>query len=214
MSLLMQMQSTHIYNLWVFDLAIFKSYPYLRKPMSSAFDLAWSILKALPEQQAFSQHMDIPRNYQDDPMFHSRYADGYIRQNRRGTVPPPIIGAMGRTQAIDSVNPEFALATPRMNVVPEGKAVTRGQLVDKPENINPFPPFYEDTPTTMPKELTNIEEEAQLDRGSLFRDYKPYLSYDLSRRIKPERPEWHLDHPPKEPLDTDAMFAYLQSIGF
>ena len=196
------------------DLATFKTHPLLRKPMSSAFDLAWSIVKALPEQQAFSQHMDIPRNYQDDPMFHSRYDDGYIHQNRRGTVPPPIIGAMGRTQAIDSVNPELALANPRMNVVPEGKAVTRGQLVDKPENIRPFPPFYRDTPTTRPEDLVEIEERAQLDRGSLLSDYKPHLSHDLSRIIKPERPEWHLDHPPKQPLDTDAMFAYLQSIGF
>ena len=176
----------------------------------TAFDIAWSILKALPEQQAFSQHMSIPRNYQA-PVHDSRWRDSFILQNRRGTVPPPIMGAMRREQGKEK---EFNFYSPRMNVAPEGKAVITGQLVDKPENIRPFPPFYEDTPTTRPKDLVEIEDRAQIDRGTLFYDYKPFLSYDLSRRIKPERPEWHLDHPPKEPLDTDAMLAHLQSIGF
>jgi hypothetical protein len=44
----MQMQSTHIYNLWVFDLTIFKSYPYLRECMSGAFNTAWALLKDEP----------------------------------------------------------------------------------------------------------------------------------------------------------------------
>jgi len=73
------------------DLAIFKSYPYLRKPMSGAFDLAWSVLKALPEQQPFSQHIRPQKQFER--------AGQRVDVRRFPTVHPAIMGLMSRTQS-------------------------------------------------------------------------------------------------------------------
>ena len=73
------------------DLAIFKTYPHLRKPMSGAFDFAWSVLKALPEQQPFSQHVRPQKQFERGGQT--------VDVRRFPTVHPAIMGLMTRTQS-------------------------------------------------------------------------------------------------------------------
>ena len=67
----------------------------------TAFDIAWSVLKALPEQQAFTEAYRDGTPIEPQPLV-SRQFSGHegkhTVQERQGTVPPPIMGAMRRLQ--------------------------------------------------------------------------------------------------------------------
>tara|TARA_R100000234_G_C4947818_1_gene155920 strand:+ start:194 stop:643 length:450 start_codon:yes stop_codon:yes gene_type:complete len=56
----------------------------------SAFDYAWSVLKALPEQQPFSQHVRPQKQFEQ--------AGQTVDVRRFPTVHPAIMGLMSRTQ--------------------------------------------------------------------------------------------------------------------
>ena len=88
------------------DLAIFKTYPHLRKPMTDAFDFAWSVLKALPEQQGFFEARSSfrPRTYGDAPIDPVQY--------RTGTIHPAILRLMRENQAKEEgFNPRDSVST-------------------------------------------------------------------------------------------------------
>jgi len=58
--------------------------------MSGAFNIAWSVLKALPEQQPFSQHVRPQKQFER--------AGQTVDVRRFPTVHPAIMGLMTRTQ--------------------------------------------------------------------------------------------------------------------
>ena len=100
------------------NLAIFKTYPHLRKPMSGAFDFAWSVLKALPEQQPFSQHVRPQKQFERGGQT--------VDVRRFPTVHPAIMGLMSRTQSEYSKD-QGRYDRPNMEV--GGPSLERGQSV-------------------------------------------------------------------------------------
>ena len=117
------------------DLAIFKSYPHLRKPMSGAFDLAWSVLKALPEQQPFSQHIRPQKQFER--------AGQRVDVRRFPTVHPAIMGLMSRTQSEYSKDqgrydrPNMEVGGPSMEGG-RGRGRPMGRIEDIPTSSNVY----------------------------------------------------------------------------
>ena len=146
--------------------------------MSGAFDIAWSVLKALPEQQAFTQEFYPPKQLSQEPV--------EISQRRIGTVPPPIMGAMRRLQEEDVPD--------RLRMEVNDNARIMGQLTHAPA-----PP-----------------RRAFSGGGDLASEFNSRMR--RRTRSHPERkPVNRIDQSiagPHEPLDADAIHAYLQSIGF
>ena len=103
------------------NLAIFKTYPHLRKPMSGAFDFAWSVLKALPEQQPFSQHVRPQKQFER--------AGQTVDVRRFPTVHPAIMGLMSITQSEYSKD-QGRYDRPNMEV--GGPSLERGRIADIP----------------------------------------------------------------------------------
>ena len=103
------------------DLTTFKSYPHLRKPMSGAFDFAWSVLKALPEQQPFSQHVRPQKQFERGGQT--------VDVRRFPTVHPAIMGLMSRTQSEYSKD-QGRYDRPNMEV--GGPSLERGRIADIP----------------------------------------------------------------------------------
>ena len=170
------------------DLTTFKTHPLLRKPMSSAFDLAWSILKALPEQQAFTQEFYPPKQLSQEGELRGPIIDTpvEISQRRIGTVPPPIMGAMRRLQEEDVPD--------RLRMEINDNARIMGQLTHAP---------------APPRRLAS-------GGGDLASEFNSRMR--RRTRSHPERkPVNRIDQSiagPHEPLDPNAAAAYLQSIGF
>lgn len=87
--------------------------------MVGAFEQAWSVLKALPEQQMYSQ-LTTPIGYGFSPD---------IEQQRLGTVHPAIEGMMERLQAQQqrhfNVRPDLRVAgpVPQLNTIDTNRAV-------------------------------------------------------------------------------------------
>ena len=84
-----------------YDLAIFKTYPYLRKPMSGAFNIAWSVLKADPSQQLLAPQMVTSTGpLQQHPRSGDFNIPSYVESAERfmpqETMPPAITGMMQR----------------------------------------------------------------------------------------------------------------------
>lgn len=107
------------------DLATFKSYPYLRKPMSGAFNIAWSVLKALPEQQGFFEARSPfrPRTYGDAPINPVQY--------RTGTIHPAILRLMRENQGkVEGFNPRGSVSTDTRIRQPDEFVGNRGYLQD------------------------------------------------------------------------------------
>jgi hypothetical protein len=77
----------------------------------TAFEQAWSLLKALPGQQMYSQ-LTMPVGYGFSPS---------IEQQRLGTVHPAIAGMMSRLQRPDEFNPQPDLRVagpmPQLNII-------------------------------------------------------------------------------------------------
>ena len=116
--------------------------------MSGAFEYAWVVLKALPEQQAFTESYlydddeGNPQRFQAmmTPQF-TGYEGENIAQERHGTVPPPILGAMRRLQAHPAVMAErkkWMGENPPldMNVRPERADWMRTGI--RPKNFGPW----------------------------------------------------------------------------
>ena len=103
------------------NLAIFKTYPHLRKPMSSAFNIAWSLLKALPEQQPFSQHVRPQKQFERGGQT--------VDVRRFPTVHPAIMGLMTRTQD-EHTKDQGRYDRPNMEV--GGPSLERGRIADIP----------------------------------------------------------------------------------
>ena len=183
--------------------------------MSSAFDLAWSILKALPEQQAFSQRRVVPpEQFGQKPI---------TTQMRLGTVPPPIIGAMRRKQG------EYIMGDEREGVerferypdalrmgieepfsLPEQPARMEGQLTQVPTTLNQLSDvLFGDSPDDATERVQyqkDMEDREQDLRGSVFTPQR-YIARDSFREVPPADRQYYN-------LDPNAAAAYLQSIGF
>ena len=84
------------------DLAIFKTYPHLRKPMTDAFDFAWTVLKADLSQQLLAPEM-VSRT--GGGLAFSPYAESAERFMPQGAMHPAIGGMMER-QGIQQPYPE------------------------------------------------------------------------------------------------------------
>lgn len=202
--------------------------------MSSAFNIAWSLLKALPEQQAFAQRRIIPpEQLGQEPI---------TTQMRLGTVPLPILGAMRRKQGeyitgspeegveYFERNPDYL----RMGIekpfsLPEQPARMEGQLTQVPTTLNQlsdvdarnreavmfasrFPLANARDATYHVSDAKDIEDREQDLRGSVFgpanRTSKTpairYSAKDFLREVPSDMRQF----------DPNAAAAYLQSIGF
>jgi hypothetical protein len=179
--------------------------------MSGAFNIAWSLLKALPEQQAFAQQIVAPEQFGQKP---------YTPQMRLGTVPPPILGAMRRTQG------EYITGSPEEGVehfeqypdylgmgiekpfsLPEQPARREGQLTQVPTTLNQLSDvLFGDSPDDATEHVgyqKDIEDREQDLRGSVFTPQR-YSTKDSFREAPSDMRQF----------DPNAAAAYLQSIGF
>lgn len=87
------------------DLATFKSYPYLRKPMSGAFDIAWALLKQDDFYEAFEgQNPNYPTmqeamSMQQDREFREAFQPNHPRmipQSEYNPYDPSMVKVRGR----------------------------------------------------------------------------------------------------------------------
>ena len=184
----------------------------------TAFEYAWSVLKALPEQQAFSQHVVTPEQFGQKPD---------APQMRLGTVPPPIIGAMRRKQGEYIMGDERA-GVERFERYPQdlGMGIEKpfeleqpamgreGKLRRVPTTLDQFDgAFYGSLPddATDHVEHTQWRDDRDQDlRGSVFSPPPGSVRYsakDSFREVPPADRQYYN-------LDPNAMYAYLQSIGF
>jgi len=154
----------------------------------TAFEYAWSVLKALPEQQAFEQDFYPPKQFsQEGEVTGSTIrAPTDVFQRKIGTVPPPIMGAMRRLQEEDVPD--------RLRMEVNDNARIMGQLTHAPRPPRAF----------------------QSGGGDLASEFNSRMR--RRTRSHPERkPVNRIDQSiagPHEPLDADAIYAYLQSIGY
>ena len=179
------------------DLAIFKTYPYLSKPMSGAFNIAWSVLKALPEQQAFEEIIQPTHRFGFKPR---------VVQRRLGAVHPAIMGMMDREQT------SRAGKSPRMDVINESSIFDGG--IRRP----PIKGQLQHSPYPSAAYDARMDRRAQVERGSaltpsMLEFHNPYEYGDPARsfHMVDGRPHYAETLPG---LDVDEAAAYLQSIGF
>tara|TARA_R100001463_G_scaffold122666_1_gene179213 strand:+ start:707 stop:1267 length:561 start_codon:yes stop_codon:yes gene_type:complete len=186
--------------------------------MSGAFDIAWSVLKALPEQQAFAQQIVPPEQFGQKPA---------TPQTRLGTVPPPILGAMRRKQGeyitgsekegVEHFerHPEYlGMGIEKPFSYPEQPARREGQLTQVPTTLDQSGAdsrFADDA--TQHVKLSQWGDDRDQDlRGSVFgpanRTSKTpairYSAKDSFREVPSDMRQF----------DPNAAAAYLQSIGF
>tara|TARA_R100001443_G_scaffold25715_3_gene38640 strand:- start:11598 stop:12182 length:585 start_codon:yes stop_codon:yes gene_type:complete len=194
--------------------------------MSGAFDLAWSVLKALPEQQAFAQQVVPPEQFGQRPA---------TPQMRLGTVPPPILGAMRRKQGEYIMgderegvehferHPEYlGMGIEKPFSVPEQPARREGQLTQVPTTLNQLRsgPLFGDSPYVGEQDYGDatkhvgyqkvLGDKEQALRGSVFSPPPGSVRYsarDSFREVPPADRQYYN-------LDPNAVAAYLQSIGF
>jgi len=138
----------------------------------TAFDKAWSMLKALEEQQGFTMREQLPTLYGQDmteaPSFLSL-------QQRRGTIHPAILGMMERRQKMAGTNTSY-MPSPDRRLRVGRKAIDGTPLPDDKKY-----PFGSDYGTIMAQgpmdEMTNtqgqfrnnnLRDVAQSVRGSVF----------------------------------------------
>ena len=123
-----------------------------------AFDDAWQLLKALPEQQAFSAYVRNPK-IMGGPFRRENYDRpneyGY-ETDRYGTVHPAIIGMLSRDDRYRQ--PNLHVQTEHSMKNPYGRNIELTDSLDARRDI---------------VEETRDEDFAQRQRGSLFQ--KPYV---------------------------------------
>ena len=136
------------------------------------FNKAWSMLKALPEQQGFTMREQLPTLYGQDmteaPSFLSL-------QQRRGTIHPVILGMMERRQKMAGTNTSY-MPSPDRRLRVGRKAIDGTPLPD--DKKYPFGPDYgtimaqgpmdEMTNTQGQFSNNNLRDVAQSVRGSVF----------------------------------------------
>tara|TARA_R100001163_G_scaffold65315_2_gene62081 strand:- start:195 stop:698 length:504 start_codon:yes stop_codon:yes gene_type:complete len=138
----------------------------------TAFDQAWTVLKALPEQQGFTMREQLPTLYGQDmteaPSF-SFGSMGTPLQQRRGTIHPAILGMMERRQDGNMYMPfpdrRLEVESPNFDM-PEPTAKRYGTIMAQGLR-------NEMTGDTSDDDLTDA---AQRERGSVFDSgyYNPY----------------------------------------
>tara|TARA_R100000995_G_C3479126_1_gene122788 strand:+ start:1603 stop:2148 length:546 start_codon:yes stop_codon:yes gene_type:complete len=123
------------------------------------FNEAWSMLKALPEQQSFTQRIRRPVSYGGEPA---------ITQNRKGTIHPAILGMMERMQnrarraAYESKPPQY-----RDKVF---RPKTRTEVVpDYKEKFTLMGRLMSPVPLSETEEMANQQRRLQQSRrGSVY----------------------------------------------
>ena len=152
---------------------------YLSLPRISvigAFDEAWSMLKALPEQQGFT--MKPLRTYEyasmSPPKIYDEEEDLYGRQQRRGTIHPAILGMMERRQAPNDEKFVPSYLPIREMPFPNRRVVGQRQPIHLP-SAHYMPSPYGAIMVQGPKQLMTgdtsddeLTDAAQRKRGSVF----------------------------------------------
>ena len=171
-----------------------KSYDLCPYPITmSAFNIAWSLLKALPEYQSYEEHYYPTDAGYDQPT--------QVLQRRRGTLLPAIARMMREQQEGSRYrhlsSGSFPLDT---RIRPTGTGAPEGRLQEYP--VHSMEGFSDVAPMSGYEESDEYSgRHGQLQRGSLF-DQRPVRFRSI------------IEHPPKQPFDPDEAAAYLQSIGF
>ena len=186
----------------------------------TAFDIAWSLLKALPEQQPFSQRVRPQKQFEQ--------AGSMVDVRRFPTVHPAIMGMMRRTQSEYSKD-QGRYDRPNMEV--GGPSLERGQLVGLDGTTYPSSHHnvgrIADIPTSSVVDdgdvstiLQNPPPLSAIDSyGSLAarreRGFNPEvrISSTSDPRNKNPSPAAIRNLSPTNPLDR-SMLAYLRSRGY
>ena len=157
----------------------------------SAFNIAWSLLKALPEYQSYEEKYYPTDTGYDQPTTQ-------VFQQRRGTLSPAIARMMREQQEGSRFPHLFGGLDTRIR--PLDTRAPEGRL--QGYSIHPMDTFPDTAPTSGYEEADEYTgRHAQLQRGSVF-DPRPVRFRSM------------IEHPPKQPFDPDEAAAYLQSIGF
>jgi hypothetical protein len=181
----------------------------------SAFDAAWSLLKALPEYQSYEEHYDPSTSMFDLPMS--------VRQKRRGTL-LPAIARMMREQQEGSRYRQLSRGSLPLDtrIRPLDTGAPQGRLQEYP--VHPMDTFPDTAPTTGYEEPDEYQgRHDQLQRGSVFDASRKFGTtpegkpYQLSRHERGHEGIYDA-HPPKndiygQPVNPEDP-SFLQSIGF
>ena len=179
----------------------------------SAFDAAWSLLKALPEYQSYEEHYDPTNAGYDQPT--------QVLQRRRGTL-SPAIARMMREQQEGSRYRQLTRGSFPLDTRIRPTDAPRGRLQEY--SAHPMEGFPDVAPMSGYEEPDEYRgRHAQMQRGSMFDPSDRASRYFPVANTNPETGETDYDrsyfgptmeHPPKQPLDPDEVAAHLQSIGF
>lgn len=158
----------------------------------SPFDAAWNLLKAIPEQQAFSAYARPPRTM-GAPFYRDRYdgkpdtEHGYD-MDQYGTVHPAIIGMLSRRASggIPSlhVEREHSMKNPRF--------ANNLEITSSLDKRNPI----------MTAHQREIDDMLQRQRGSLFQE--PYVETGPDEYEGPSIP--YEDRFGEPPVGPDTRF--------
>lgn len=179
----------------------------------SAFDAAWSLLKALPEYQSYEEHYDPSTSGMDQPMS--------VRQRRRGTL-PPAIARMMREEQEGSRYRQLSRGSLPLDTRIRPTDAPRGRLQEY--SPHPMEGFSDLAPMSGHEESDEYAgRHGQLQRGSVFDPTDRASRYFPVPTTDPETGETDYDrsyfgptmpHPPRQRLDPNEAAAHLQSIGF
>lgn len=155
----------------------------------SAFDEAWGVLKALEEQQGFTMSPFTPTVYgQENPPM----------QQRAGTIHPPILGLMERTQrkpykfdATQELIDVKGRPFPDRRIA-DGDLAPRGTMVSQEVPVGDMRRMYAERMNPMTGQLSDDEltDAAQRKRGSLF-DAGHYNKHGLPM-VGVRQPSYHM----------------------
>lgn len=181
--------------------------------MTNAFDIAWSVLKALPEYQSYEEHYDPTNAGYDQPT--------RVLQRRRGTL-PPAIARMMREQQEGSRYRQLSRGSLPLDTRIRPTDAPQGRLQEYP--VHSMEGFSDLAPMSGYEESDEYRgRHGQLKRGSVFDPTDRATRYFPVATTDPETGEIDyersyfgptMQHPPKQPLDPNEAAAYLQSIGF
>jgi hypothetical protein len=179
----------------------------------SAFDAAWSLLKALPEYQSYEEHYDPTNAGYNQPT--------QVLQRRRGTL-PPLIARVMREQQEGSRYRQLSRGSLPLDTRIRPTDAPRGRLQEY--SAHPMEGFPDTAPTSGYEEPDEYQgRHDQLQRGSVFDASRKFGAtpegkpYQLSRHERGHEGIYDA-HPPKndiygQPVNPEDP-SFLQSIGF
>ena len=171
------------------DLAIFKTYPHLRKPMSGAFDIAWALLKADPNQQLLEPYFANPwgTDLEGQP-------NKWEKQNQPvGTMHPAITGMMERQGIQQPAQGSYGgpLNQDMLNREPYGVRTTQGPVQPNPVERQrqgssmDFSRHSDLSPHDERQDWLSAEHRAEYPQSGYDGHFRPVMRGNINQPIVP-----------------------------